>query len=385
MHLAVLTGGGDVPGLNPAIQSIVHEASLRGWRVTGFRRGWAGPLNFNPDDIPGSDACTMNLTAETVWGIDRTGGTILKTSRTKPSRTKKRDLPEFLKAKFSDVEDEAPVDATDHVLKVFEAMNIDVLIAIGGDDTLSYAAHLHEQGLPTICLPKTMDNDVFGTDYCIGFSTCVTRSVELINRLRTPVGSHERFLVVELFGRNCGYSSLYAGYLAGVDRTLIAEVPFDMEKVADLLAGDRQRNSSNYAIVVVSEGAAMTGEGVLESGEADAYGHRKLGGIGQVVGAELKRLTGTNVMIQSLAYLLRAGAPDAVDLMVPKNFGSMAIRLIEADRTGLMVAIKDGKYTTEPANIHITGERRVDVPTMYDTENYRPDIRQLEGMPMLLR
>lgn len=385
MHLAVLTGGGDVPGLNPAIQSIVNEASIRGWKVTGFRRGWAGPLNFDPSDPQGSGDWTIPLSAEAVWGIDRTGGTILKTSRTKPSQTKKRDLPEFLKVNFPGHDDDDFVDATTHVLTVFAALNIDVLIAIGGDDTLSYAAHLHQKGLKTICIPKTMDNDVFGTDYCIGFSTCVTRSVELINRLRTPVGSHERFLVVELFGRNCGYSALYAGYLAGADRTLISEVPIDIEKVAQFLVQDRNNNKSNYAIVIVSEGASLIGQDILESGDADAYGHRKLGGIGQLVGSELKRRTGINVMNQSLAYLLRAGAPDAVDLMVAKNFGSMAIRLVEAGQTGLMTVIKEGKYSTEPANIHITGERRVDVSEMYDTDNYRPDIKQLDGMPMLLR
>jgi len=385
MHLAVLTGGGDVPGLNPAIQSIVNEASIRGWQVTGFRRGWAGPLNFDPDDIHGSKDWIVPLSAETVWGIDRTGGTILKTSRTKPSQTKKRDLPEFLKVNFLNHSDDDFVDATTHVLTVFAVLNIDVLIAIGGDDTLSNAAHLHQKGLKTICIPKTMDNDVFGTDYCIGFSTCVTRSVELINRLRTPVGSHERFLVVELFGRNCGYSALYAGYLAGADRTLISEVPIDMEKLAKLLVQDRTKNKSNYAIVIVSEGASLIDQEVLESGEADAYGHHKLGGIGQLVGSELKRLTGMNVMNQNLAYLLRAGAPDAVDLMVAKNFGSMAVRLIEEGRTGLMTVIKEGKYSTESASIHITGERRVEVNAMYDEENYRPSIKQLDGMPMLLR
>ncbi|MGI9384341.1 MAG: 6-phosphofructokinase [Methyloligellaceae bacterium] len=384
MHLGVLTGGGDVPGLNPAIKAVANEASARGWRVTGFRRGWAGPLNYNPADPEGSADWIMPLTPDAVRGIDRTGGTILHTSRTKPSKARPADLPKFLQEVLQAGE-AGTVDCTPHILSVVEALGIDVLIAIGGDDTLSYAARLHGEGARTMCLPKTMDNDVFGTDYCIGFSTCVTRSVELINRLRTPVGSHERFLVVEMFGRNCGQSALMAGYLADVDRTLIAEVPFDLEKVARLLMEDRDRSASNYAIVVVSEGASVKGGTVLEAGEADAYGHRKLGGIGQVVGAAVKDLTGVNIMVQNLAYLLRAGAPDAVDLMVPKNFGTMAVRLIEEGRTGLMMAIKDGRYTTQPADISTQGERRVDVDAMYDTQAYRPRIASLDGMPMYLK
>jgi 6-phosphofructokinase 1 len=230
-----------------------------------------------------------------------------------------------------------------------------------------------------------MDNDVFGTDYCIGFSTCVTRSVELINRLRTSVGSHERFLVVEMFGRNCGLTALMAGYLADVDRTLIAEVPFDFDKLARLLGDDRAGSTSNYAVVVVSEGASVVDEGVTESGPTDAYGHHKLGGIGQRLGRSLKEITGTNVMVQNLGYLLRAGAPDAVDLMVPKNFGTMTVRLIEDGSTGLMVAIRDGCYATQPADISTKGERRVDVDGMYDVDTYRPRIAKLDGTPMYLR
>jgi len=236
-----------------------------------------------------------------------------------------------------------------------------------------------------MCLPKTMDNDVFGTDYCIGFSTCVTRSVELINRLRTPAGSHERILVVEMFGRNCGQSALMGGYLANADRTLIAEVPFDLQKVVTLLKEDRMRSSSDYAIVVVSEGAYAEGEKVIEAGEPDAYGHRKLGGIGQTIGNAVRQLTGVNVMVQNLAYLLRAGAPDAVDLMVSKNFGTMAVRHIEDGKTGLMMAIQDGCYTTQPADISTKGQHRIDVEAMYDVETYRPRIANLTGMPMYLR
>jgi 6-phosphofructokinase 1 len=383
MHLGILTGGGDVPGLNPAIKSVVTEAFARGWRVTGFRRGWAGLVNSDPSDLHGSAGARMELTPEAVHGIDRTGGTILHTSRTNPSRIMVADLPAF-HAHRAPPSGEEKVDVTDHVLAVLNALKIDVLIAIGGDDTLSYAARIHTEGAKTICIPKTMDNDVFGTEYCIGFSTCVTRSVELINRLRTPVGSHERLLVVELFGRNCGLTALMAGYLADVDRTLIAEVPFDMDRLTELMVADRAAHMSNYAITVVSEGASAIGEDVLESGSADAYGHRKLGGIGERVGHAIKARTGINVMVQNLGYLLRAGAPDAIDRMVPKNFGSMAVRLIEEGSTGLMVAIENGCYTTKPADISTKGKRRVDVDAMYDVAAYRPSFVRLDGEPMFL-
>jgi 6-phosphofructokinase len=385
MHLGILTGGGDVPGLNPAIKTVVNQAARRGWRVTGFRRGWAGPLNYNPADPDGSAQFLMPLTTKDVHAIDRTGGTILHTSRTQPSKMRVDDLPEFLAGTVKPDKGAATVDCTSHVLSVLEALKMDVLIAIGGDDTLSYAARLHNEGAPTICIPKTMDNDVYGTDYCIGFSTCVTRSVELINRLRTPAGSHERFLVVEMFGRNCGQTALMAGYLADADRTLIAEVPFSMEKVTELLVEDRRRNASNYAIVVVSEGAWVEGGEIFESGDPDAYGHRKLGGIGLAVGDYIKKSTGVGVMNQSLAYLLRAGAPDAIDLLVPRNYATMAVRCIEDGKTGLMMAVQDGKYTTQPADISTKGRRRVDVDTMYDVGEYRPRIAVLDGMPILLR
>jgi 6-phosphofructokinase 1 len=384
MHLGILTGGGDVPGLNPAIKAVVNEAYSRGWQVTGFRRGWAGLVNSDPRNLDGTQGARMVLTPDVVRGIDRDGGTILHSSRTNPSRTAAADLPAFLSQRKPSSSGGA-VDLTDHVLSVLDAAKIDVLIAIGGDDTLSYAARVHAEGAKTMCIPKTMDNDVFGTDYCIGFSTCVTRSVELINRLRTTVGSHERFLVVEMFGRNCGLTALMAGYLADVDRTLIAEVPFDLDKLAGLIRGDRDASTSNYAIVVVSEGARATGEDIIESGAADAYGHRKLGGIGQRIGDALKEKTGTNVMVQNLGYLLRAGAPDAVDLMVPKNYGTMTVRLIEEGKTGLMVAVQDGRYTTQPADISTKGKRIVDVDGMYDVDAYRANIARLDGAPMYLR
>ncbi len=384
MHLGILTGGGDVPGLNPAIKAIVNESFARGWRVTGFRRGWAGPVNSDPDNLDGTQSSRMVLTPAVVRGIDRTGGTILHTSRTNPSVIRAADLPKFL-SHGAPSSNDATVDVTDHVLAVLDALEIDVLIAIGGDDTLAFASRIHSEGAKVICIPKTMDNDVFGTDYCIGFSTCITRSVELINRLRTPVGSHERFLVVEMFGRNCGLSALMAGSLADADRTLIAEVPFDLDRLARMLTQDRANSRSNYAITVVSEGASVRGEDVMESGTGDAYGHRKLGGIGERVGQAMKERTGINVMVQELGYLLRAGAPDAVDLMVPKNFGTMAVRLIEDGSTGLMVVVEDGCYTTKPADISTKGKRRVDVDAMYDVDAYRPRTAELDGTPMYLR
>lgn len=384
MHLGILTGGGDVPGLNPAIKAVVNEAFSRGWRVTGFRRGWAGPVNSDPANLDGTESARMVLTPDVVRSIDRTGGTILHTSRTNPSRIRASDLPGFLSHRRAS-SDDGPVDVTDHVLSVLDALKIDVLIAIGGDDTLSYAARIHTEGAKTMCIPKTMDNDIFGTEYCIGFSTCVTRSVELINRLRTPVGSHERFLVVEMFGRHCGLTALIAGYLADADRTLIAEVPFDLDKLARLVDGDRAGSTSNYAIVVVSEGASVADEAVMESGAEDAFGHRKLGGIGHRIGGALKEITGVNVMVQNLGYLLRAGAPDALDVMVPRNYGTMTVRLIEQGSTGLMVAVQNGCYTTQPADISTKGERRVDVDGMYDIDAYRPKIAKLDGVPMYLR
>jgi len=384
MHLGILTGGGDVPGLNAAIKAVTEQALARGWRVTGLRRGWAGPLNIDPDNPRTAADWSIDLTPEVVRTVDRTGGTFLHTSRTKPSGTAAKDLPDHLRVRHSGEPEDAKVDCTDHVLRVLAHLEIDVLVAIGGDDTLSYAARLHAEGAPTMCIPKTMDNDVFGTDYCIGFSTCVNRGVELITELRTPAGSHERIMVVEMFGRYSGESALITGYLAGVDRILIAEVPFDGEKLARLIAEDRERNASHYGVVVVSEGAQFEGGSIVESGPADAYGHRKLGGIGQDVGEVIKR-HGINVMNQNLAYLLRAGAPDAMDLMVGKNFGTMAVQLLDEGKRGLMMAIEDGRYRTQPADISTKGRRLVDVDMFYDPDQYRARIKRVEGLPMFLK
>ena len=378
MRIAILTGGGDVPGLNPCIKAIVGEAAARGWDVAGFRRGWAAPLNYDPAAKGSQDRWVQPLTPESVRTIDRSGGTILHTSRTNPRKVKGEDLPEFLTA-AGDV-----TDCTDHVLRVLKVLGIDAVIAIGGDDTLSYAAHLHERGVPVNSIPKTMDNDVFGTDYCIGFSTAITRSVEAITALRTPTGSHERIAVVELFGRNSGETALLTGHLAGVDRTLISEVPVDVGRLADLVKADRRDNPSRYAMVVLSEGVTLEGGDVLERGEADAYGHRKLGDIGRVIGDELKRLTGVHIVNQQLAYLMRAGPPDALDRMVAIGYGTLAVQQLDAGTSGVMMALRDGRYTTVPADTCITGEKRVDVAELYDADAYRPRIRHMLGKPMYL-
>ena len=383
MRIAMLTGGGDVPGLNPCIKAIVTRAEALGWETVGFRRGWAGPLHVDPQDESSVRNHVMVLDSTTVRGIDRTGGTILHTSRTNPSKVAAKDLPDRLRARHEPQAGKR-VDCTDHVMDVLEKLEIGALVAIGGDDTLSYAARLHREGMKVMACPKTMDNDVFGTDYCIGFGTAVARSVEFIDALRTPTGSHERIAVVELFGRNSGETALISGYLAGADRVLISEVPFDVDKLADLVMADKSANPSNYAIVVVSEGARMLSSDTIESGEPDAYGHRRLGGIGEVLGKALKQRTEQGIVNQSLAYLMRAGPAVALDRMVASAFGTMAVQSLDAGEAGLMMALRDGKYETVPVETCIQGEKRVDVEELYDSDAYRPLIRSVRGKPMYL-
>ncbi len=383
--LGILTGGGDVPGLNPCIKAVVDRAVDEGLEVIGFRRGWAGPLNVNPEDPTEDWRWVMRLNKAVVRKIDRSGGTFLHTSRTRPSHVKPSEVPAFLRSTLTPEEAAAPtVDLTRHVLRVLEHLGIDGLIAIGGDDTLSYAARLHEEGFPVVAIPKTMDNDVYGTDYCIGFSTAVTRSVEMITALRTPSGSHERICVVELFGRNSGETSLFAAYLSNVDRAIISEVPFDPEKLAALLLEDKRANPSNYAIMTISEGATFIGGTIIESGEADAYGHRKLGGIGQITADLIKKYTGEHMIYQQLGYMMRAGAPDSLDRMVALSFANLATDLIAKGRSGRMVALRDGKYTHIPLSTVISGIKRVDVDELYDRENYRPKVANMLGKPMFL-
>ncbi len=384
MKIGILTGGGDVPGLNPCIKAVVNRAIDEGHNVIGIRRGWAGLLNYNPADKSTAPKWLMPLDKQAVRTVDRTGGTFLHTSRTNPGKVKANDIPEFLREPDWQPEASDIRDFTPHVLKNLEDLGIDILIPIGGDDTLSYGHRLHQEGVPIVAVPKTMDNDVYGTDYCIGFSTAVTRSVNFIHSLRTSVGSHERIGIIELFGRNSGETSLISAYLADVDRAIISEVPFDPEKLAALLMQDKNNNPSNYAIMTISEGATMLGGKIIEYGQADAYGHKKLGGIGAITGDAIKKITGQNTIYQQVAYLMRSGAPDAIDLMVGFNYAHMAMDLIQEKNFGRMVALKDGKYTNVPANILSEGVKRVDVDELYDVEAYRPKVRRVNQKPMFL-
>jgi ATP-dependent phosphofructokinase / diphosphate-dependent phosphofructokinase len=381
MRIGILTGGGDVPGLNPCIKAVVNRVVDDGHEVIGIRRGWAGVLECQPDDPASVAACTMPLSPQRVRTIDRTGGTILHTSRTNPAKVRAGDIPDFLQDGASP---EGVSDFTDHVLTVLEALGIDALIPIGGDDTLSYALRMHEEGVPVVAIPKTMDNDVHGTDYCIGFSTAVTRSINFINNLRTSAGSHERLAVIELFGRYSGETSLVSAYLAGVDRAIISEVPFDIDRLADLLLQDKRDNPSQYAMVTVSEGATLTDGDLMLSGEADAYGHRKLGGIGELTGQLLKERTGEGIITQTVGYLMRSGSPDSLDLMVATNYAVMAADLAVEGSQGRLVALRNGTYTNVPISVTGEGARRVDVDALYDRDEYRPQIRHVEGKPMFL-
>ncbi|MBI4771866.1 MAG: ATP-dependent 6-phosphofructokinase [Chloroflexi bacterium] len=383
-RVGILTGGGDVPGLNVALKAVVTRAMGHDIEVLGIRRGWAGLLNINPDDPATLEKWTMPLTVERVRTIDRTGGTILHTSRTNPGNLKPDEAPAFVRPEDQGASPTGAVDCTRHVLRVLSFLELEALIPIGGDDTLSYGSRLHQEGFQVVAIPKTMDNDVFGTDYCIGFSTAVTRSVEAITAFRTNVGSHERIGVVELFGRNSGETSLFAAHLADVDRALISEVPFDLDRLCRFLLEDRAKNPSNYAIMTISEGAHPKGGMIVESGEVDAYGHKKLGGVGHSVAQEIKQRTGVNIMYEQLAYIMRAGAPDSLDRMVAVSFGNLALDQVAMGHTGRMVALQQGIYTTVPLEMVIAGKKRVDVTALYDAENYRPKVRDTLGKPMFL-
>lgn len=384
--IAVLTGGGDVPGLNPAIKAVVLNALDYGYDIIGIRRGWAGLLKYNLNDPASHQTYVRNLDKQSVRRVDRAGGTFLHTSRTNPSKVKPNDIPDFLRnSKYGKkVSEDGTMDYTDYALKVLEHLGIDSLVSIGGDDTLSYSVRLMKEGFPIMAIPKTMDNDVFGTDYCIGFSTAITRTVSMITDLRTSIGSHERIGVFELFGRNSGETSLISAYLSYVDRAIICEVPFNYEKLANLLLKDKRDNPANYAIVTISEGAVPEGGQIIESGPEDAYGHRKLGGIGEIVSEQIKKITGENYMFQRFAYLMRCGVPDSLDRMVATSYGSLAMQLTHRGEFGRMVGLKDGKYTTVPLDYVLTGKKFVDVERFYDTENYKPKIRNFMGVPMFL-
>ena len=383
MRIGILTGGGDVPGLNPAIKAVVHRLTDAGHQVVGIRRGWSGLLQCRPDDPASVTRSTVVLDRLAVRKIERDGGTFLHSSRTNPAKVKPEDTPEFLKGQGATTE--KAQDFTPHVLSVLQALKIDALVPIGGDDTLSYGLRLHDEGFPVVAIPKTMDNDVSGTDYCLGFSTAVTRSVRFITDLRTCMGSHERFGVIELFGRNSGETALLSGYLAYADRVCISEVPFNIEHLAELLQADRKANPSHYSMVVISEGARMEGGEIIQRGKPDAFGHQKLGGIGEQVGDMLKEITGVGIIHQNVAYLMRCGPPDALDLMVAANYGTLAADLLLAKQSGRMVALKNGCYTHVSMTETRAGARKVDIDALYDAVDYRPRMRAVEGMPMFLR
>ena len=383
-RVGILTGGGDVPGLNAAIKGFVWRMEEAGYEVVGLRRGWAALLNVVPSREADNSHWLVPLTRASTRTIDRSGGTVLHSSRINPALTKASAIPEHLGSGAPPPGPDGVVDLTAAALDVLEFLRLGVLVAIGGDGTLSFARRLHHEGVRIIGLPKTMDNDVYGTDYCIGFSTAVTRSVNFINDLRTVAGSHERYLVVELFGRNSGETCLLASYLAGTDRALIAEVPFDAERVVAMLAEDKRTNPSNYAVAAISEGAYPAGGKPFESGESDAVGNRELGGVGRFLREQLQKKTGDRVIYQRLGYLMRSGPPDSLDRLVANNFANLAADLILAGKSGRLASIEGGRYTTQPIEITGEGKKQVNVERFYDQDRYRANIVGVMGLPMFL-
>jgi ATP-dependent phosphofructokinase / diphosphate-dependent phosphofructokinase len=385
MHIGILTGGGDVPGLNPCIRQVTYRALDEGHTITGILRGWGGLLNLNPADPASVAENTIKLDKLNTRTIDRTGGTILWTSRTNPAKTAPAKAPEFLRGTGYD-ENAKFLDFTPHILSVLAYLKIDVLIIIGGDDTLSYAARLHREGFPVILIPKTMDNDVTGTDYCIGFSTAITRSISAVNKLRSTTGSHERIGVIELFGRYSGHTSLITAYLSSTDRCLISEVPYEMDRLAELLMRDKRANPRNYAMMTVSEGAREVTGDIIQSVKLtyDPYGHKKLGGIGSLIAADVERLTGQATVPVSLSFLMRAGPADTLDQMVARTFANCAIDLLDDHTFGRMVSIRNGQYTHVDASEPAVGPRKVDVDALYDKIEYRPRLKRALDLPMFL-
>jgi 6-phosphofructokinase len=387
--IGILTGGGDVPGLNPAIRAITIRALREGYRVLGIRRGWAGLVDLVPDKDADNKNNVQALTEDLVNRAGRTGGTFLHTSRTRPSHLPRSEVPAHLKEAYT----EETNDVTEAVLTNLAFLDVDCLIPIGGDDTLSYAQRLHQEGVRVVGMPKTMDNDVPGTDYCIGFSTCVTRTIELAHRLRTSAGSHERFLVLEVFGRYAGYTAILPAMAGAADRCVIPEYPFDMERLTELLSYDRNRHPSRYSVVLVSEGAKPMGHDdmVFEGGERDQYGHRKLGGIGDLVSARLKEISPkfnegrkVDVVNQRLGYLVRSGDPDAMDSIVPMAFGNLALDLILEGTYGRLVSLRNGVYDSVPIEV-VTGRKKVvDIHKFYNAERLRPRYTTFERKPLFI-
>ena len=383
-RIGILTGGGDVPGLNSVIKSVVYRSSEVGWQAIGIRRGWQGLTHVDPSREDGA-GFLRPLDRVSTRAIDRTGGTVLHTSRTNPSSMGPTALPEHLDpARMAAMEVEGGrYDLTPLVLENLERLALDALVVIGGDDTLSYAARLGREGYPVVAIPKTMDNDVHGTEYCIGFSTAVTRAKELINRQRTTLGSHERIGVFRMFGRNAGYTAWYAAYVTSA-RCVIPEVQFDLDALSDLLADDRRLNPSGYSFVIASEGAIWRGGELHEVGDPDAYGHRHKADVGEALADEIHRRTGVETVHSDLTYDLRSGDPDALDQMVAITFANVAVDLLVDDQFGRMVAVRDGKYAHAPLPERSLGARTLDVEAMYNTARFRPRYEAKLGSPLLL-
>jgi 6-phosphofructokinase 1 len=387
--IGILTGGGDVPGLNPAIRAVTFRAIREGYRVIAIRRGWAGLVDLVRDKEADNQGCYQVLTQEVANRAGRTGGTFIHTSRTRPSHLPKANVPPHLASLYTDEIN----DLTPEVLKNLEFLGIDYLIPIGGDDTLSYAQRMHQEGFKVVAVPKTMDNDVPGTDYCIGFSTCVTRTIELTHQLRTSAGSHERFLVIEVFGRYAGFTALLPTMAGAADRCIIPEAPFNMEQLAQLLAEDRLKNPSNYAVVLISEGATLSGDSDMsfEGEEQDMFGHRKLGGIGDRLSAALKDLSPkynngrrVNIINQRLGYLVRCGDPDAIDSIVPMAYGNLALDLILSGTSGRLVCIRNGVYDNVPLESILGRKKVVDVQKYYNADRLRPKYETFERQPVFI-
>jgi 6-phosphofructokinase len=385
--IAILTGGGDVPGLNPAIRAITIRALREGYRVVGIRHGWAGLVDYRRENGADNGESVQELSEADVNRAGRTGGTFLHTSRTRPSHLPRARVPAHLSGY------DAPInDITRDVLKNLEHLGVDVLIPIGGDDTLSYGKRLHDEGVHVVAIPKTMDNDVYGTDYCIGFSTCVTRTIELTHRLRTSAGSHERFLVIEVFGRYAGFTALLPTMAGAADRCLIPEYPANVEQLTELMAYDRNRNPSKYSVALVSEGARLEShEGMsFESDEMDMFGHKKLGGVGDKVAAALKEYSPRynngrriDVVNQRLGYLVRSGDPDALDSIVPMAFGNLALQLVLKGQYGRLVSIHRGVYDSVPITSVTSEKKVVDVGKYYNTQRLRPNY-EFDGAPLFI-
>ena len=387
-RIGILTGGGDVPGLNHVIKGVVYHASEYDHEVIGLRRGWEGLTHLNLDDEESRKRYVLSLDRDNTRTVDRTGGTFLHSSRTNPAKMKR--LPDFLnpadfprKEVTKRGETTKVWDVTGHVLKNLAALNLDCLVAIGGDDTLSYAARLHQEGFHVVCVPKTMDNDVRNTEYCIGFSTAITRATSAIERQRSTVGSHERIGIFRVFGRDAGYTALYTAFVQNI-RCCIPEYKVKLDRLIELLVRDKRENPSNYSIVVLSEGAEWEGYEVKEYGEPDAFGHRKKMSVAEDLSGEIKTRSGEETLVSDLTYELRSGSPDFVDSMVAITFGNMAMDAILEGRSGLMAGIVNGCYAMVPIPDPALGPRKVDVETMYDTHRYRPVYTRKAGLPIFL-